>query len=80
MDHVTRDDSLTEVALDLGYPDSSHFSHSIRACFGLQPRSIRRGSRGMKVFLGEDYRLSCNDARPRRRVASSSQQGAFAFG
>jgi len=59
MDHANRDDSLTEVALDLGYPDSSHFSHSIRACFGLQPRSIRRGSRGMKVFVGENYALSC---------------------
>jgi AraC-like DNA-binding protein len=58
MDHAHRDDSLTEVALDLGYPDSSHFSHSIRACFGLQPRSIRRGSRGMKVFVGENYALS----------------------
>jgi AraC-like DNA-binding protein len=59
MDHANRDDSLTEVALDLGYPDSSHFSHSIRACFGLQPRSIRQGSRGMKVFVGENYALSC---------------------
>jgi AraC-like DNA-binding protein len=58
MDHANREDSLTEVALDLGYPDSSHFSHSIRACFGLQPRSIRRGSRGMKVFVGENYALS----------------------
>ncbi|MDE3176112.1 MAG: helix-turn-helix transcriptional regulator [Pseudomonadota bacterium] len=59
MDHANRDDSLTGVALDLGYPDSSHFSHSIRACFGLQPRSIRQGSRGMKVFVGENYALSC---------------------
>jgi AraC-like DNA-binding protein len=58
MDHAHRDDSLTDVALDLGYPDSSHFSHSIRACFGLQPRSIRQGSRGMKVFVGENYALS----------------------
>ena len=59
MDHANRDDSLTEVALELGYPDSTHFSHSIRACFGLQPRSIRRGSRGMQVFCGENYALSC---------------------
>jgi AraC-like DNA-binding protein len=59
MDHANREDSLTEVALDLGYPDTSHFSHSIRACFGLQPRSIRRGSRGMKIFVGENYALSC---------------------
>lgn len=58
LDHANRDESLTDVALDLGYPDSSHFSHSIRASFGLQPRSIREGSRGMKVCLGENYALS----------------------
>jgi AraC-like DNA-binding protein len=58
MDHANRDESLTDVALDLGYPDSSHFSHSIRASFGLKPRSIREGSRGMKVCLGENYELS----------------------
>jgi len=58
MDHANREDSLTDVALDLGYPDSSHFSHSIRASFGLQPRSIREGSRGMKVCVGENYALS----------------------
>lgn len=58
MDHANREDSLTDVALDLGYPDSSHFSHSIRASFGLQPRSIREGSRGMKICVGENYALS----------------------
>lgn len=58
MDHANRDDSLTDVALDLGYPDSSHFSHSIRASFGLKPRSIRDGSRGMQVCIGENYVLS----------------------
>lgn len=58
MDYANRDDSLTEVALDLGYPDSSHFSHSIRSSFGLQPRSIQRGSRGMKVSVGANYDLA----------------------
>ena len=58
MDHANRDESLTDVALDLGYPDSSHFSHSIRASFGLKPRSIRAGSRGMQVCIGENYVLS----------------------
>lgn len=57
MDHVAADNSLTDVALDLGYPDSSHFSHSIRQTYGLQPRSIRRGSQGLRVFSGEGYRL-----------------------
>jgi AraC-like DNA-binding protein len=55
LDHANADDRLTNVALDLGYPDSSHFSHSIRALFGLQPRSIRDGSQGMTVCFGENY-------------------------
>lgn len=58
MDYANRDDSLTEVALELGYPDSSHFSHSIRASFGLQPRSIRQGSRGLELSLGAGYQIS----------------------
>ncbi|WP_175545255.1 helix-turn-helix domain-containing protein [Thalassovita taeanensis] len=47
--------SLTTVALDLGYPDSSHFSHSIRKTYGLKPRSIRDGSRHLKVYAGRDF-------------------------
>ncbi len=62
MDYANRSDSLTDVALDLGYPDSSHFSHSIRSSFGLQPRSIQRGSRGMKLSVGAGYDLSCSAA------------------
>lgn len=58
MDHAAAASSLTNVALDLGYPDSSHFSHSIRHTYGLQPRSIRRGSRGLRVFAGEGYSVS----------------------
>ncbi len=58
MDHAAAASSLTDVALDLGYPDSSHFSHSIRQTYGLQPRSIRRGSQGLRVFAGEGYGLS----------------------
>jgi AraC-like DNA-binding protein len=58
MDHANGEDSLTDVALGLGYPDSSHFSHTIRAAFGLKPRSIREGSRGMLVCLGEDYSVA----------------------
>lgn len=55
LDVASTDDSLTCVAHDLGYPDSSHFSHSIRRTFGLQPRSIRHGSRGMQICFGENY-------------------------
>lgn len=42
-------DRLTDVALNLGYPDSSHFSHSIRKIFGLNPKSIRTGSKNLYV-------------------------------
>lgn len=61
MDHANGEDSLTAVALGLGYPDSSHFSHTIRAAFGLKPRSIREGSRGMRVCLGENYSRAGDD-------------------
>lgn len=47
--HANHSGSLTDVALSLGYPDSSHFSHSIRRFYGLQPRSIRIGSRNLRV-------------------------------
>ena len=50
LEHAAQDTSLTEVALDLGYPDSSHFSHSIRKIYGLMPRHIREGSRGLTVI------------------------------
>ena len=41
--------NLTDVALDLGYPDSSHFSHSIRHVYGLRPRDIFVGSRALAL-------------------------------
>lgn len=47
--HANNSSSLTDVALTLGYPDSSHFSHSIRKTFGLQPRSIRIGSQNLRL-------------------------------
>ncbi|GHG86801.1 helix-turn-helix transcriptional regulator [Pseudodonghicola xiamenensis] len=50
LQHAVEDSTLTEVALDLGYPDSSHFSHSIRRTYGLKPRSIREGSRELQVI------------------------------
>ncbi len=57
LDHANGSDSLTEVALELGYPDSSHFSHSIRRTYGLKPRSIRTGSRNLKIYAGAGYTL-----------------------
>jgi AraC-like DNA-binding protein len=48
--HVTSDSSLVYVALDIGYPDSTHFSHSIRQTYGLKPKDIFAGSRKLRVI------------------------------
>lgn len=42
--------SLTDVALEMGYPDSTHFSHSIRQVYGLRPKDIFAGSRDLAIF------------------------------
>jgi AraC-like DNA-binding protein len=48
--YVTQDTNLASIALDVGYPDSTHFSHSIRQVFGLTPRSIFAGSRKLALY------------------------------
>ncbi len=48
--HVTRDAHLVNVALDAGYPDSTHFSHTIRQVYGLKPRDLFAGSRQLRVW------------------------------
>ena len=47
--HVRRAGSLTDIALDAGYPDSTHFSHSIRQVYGLTPSDIVAGSRRLRL-------------------------------
>ncbi|KWT98670.1 MULTISPECIES: AraC family transcriptional regulator [unclassified Variovorax] len=47
--HVDQPGSLTDIALDTGYPDSTHFSHSIRQVYGLRPSDILAGSRRLAV-------------------------------
>ena len=47
--HVTRDTPLVHVALDTGYPDSTHFSHSIRQVYGLKPKDIIAGARKLRI-------------------------------
>lgn len=42
--------TLTDVALGSGYPDSTHFSHSIRQVYGLKPKDIFAGSRNLRVI------------------------------
>ena len=48
--HVKRDANLIHVALDAGYPDSTHFSHSVRQVYGLKPRDLFAGSRQLTVL------------------------------
>lgn len=42
--------NLLDVALNAGYADSTHFSHSIRQFYGYTPRDIFAGSRGLAVI------------------------------
>jgi len=47
---VNEDINLAHLAQDIGYPDSTHFSHSIRKFYGLQPRAIFSGSRDLAIY------------------------------
>lgn len=51
--HVNRQSTLTDIALEAGYPDSTYFSHSIRQVYGLRPKDIFAGSRRLSVLLQE---------------------------
>lgn len=47
--YVQQSATLTDIALDTGYPDSTHFSHSIRQVYGLKPSDIVAGSRRLAL-------------------------------
>lgn len=47
--HANSTSSLTHIAQDLGYADSSYFSNSIRQVYGLRPKDIMAGSRGLSL-------------------------------
>lgn len=47
--HVTEESNLTEVAHRIGYPDSAHFSRSVRQVFGLQPKDVIAGCRRLAL-------------------------------
>lgn len=57
--HVFRTDTLTDIALEIGYPDSTHFSHSIRQFYGLMPSEIFAGSRRLGVLIQEPAIIQC---------------------
>jgi len=49
--HFSNQDlNLAHLAQDIGYPDSTHFSHSIRRYYGLKPRAIFSGSRDLAIY------------------------------
>ncbi len=48
--YVNEDRNLAHLAQQIGYPDSTHFSHSIRRFYGLKPRAIFSGSRGLAIY------------------------------
>ncbi len=50
---VNEDVNLAHLAQDIGYPDSTHFSHSIRRFYGLQPRAIFEGSRDLAIYRSD---------------------------
>jgi len=50
---VNEEINLAHLAQDIGYPDSTHFSHSIRRFYGLQPRAIFSGSRDLAIYRSD---------------------------
>ena len=48
---ANQDLNLAHLAQDIGYPDSTHFSHSIRRFYGLKPRAIFSGSRDLAIRI-----------------------------
>jgi len=47
--YVTQDVNLTDIAYRTGYPDSAHFSRSVRQVFGLQPKEVMAGCRRLAL-------------------------------
>ena len=61
LQYVRQDANLTQIAHHTGYPDSAHFSRSIREVFGLQPREVMAGSRRIAL-----HGVPAGDSRLRR--------------
>ncbi|WP_315702682.1 MULTISPECIES: helix-turn-helix domain-containing protein [unclassified Bradyrhizobium] len=50
LNFANQDLNLAHLAQEIGYPDSTHFSHSIRRFYGLKPRAIFSGSRDLAIY------------------------------
>lgn len=66
--------SLTEIALDSGYADSSHFSHSIRDVFGTSPSEIVTGLRRIHAHRRIREREKDTQAKPVHSDADASSK------
>ncbi|NVN86821.1 MAG: helix-turn-helix transcriptional regulator [Rhodopseudomonas sp.] len=64
---VNEDINLAHLAQDIGYPDSTHFSHSIRRFYGLQPRAIFSGSRDLAIYRSDPSATERADLRQGRQ-------------
>jgi len=63
---ANQDINLAHLAQDIGYPDSTHFSHSIRRFYGLKPRAIFRGSRDLAIYHSDPGALDSASLRQGR--------------
>jgi len=72
--HVRSASTLTDIAMETGYPDSTHFSHSIRRIYGLTPRDIVSGSRRLmiRVQVPDSNEFSAMSAASSRKLAFAS--------
>jgi AraC-like DNA-binding protein len=50
MRFVGDDHNLAHLAQEIGYPDSTHFSHSVRKIYGMRPRDIFASSRHLYLY------------------------------
>lgn len=62
--------NLAHLAQDIGYPDSTHFSHSIRRFYGLKPRAIFLGSRDLAIYPSDPDVLDSAGIRHGRAVTA----------
>jgi AraC-like DNA-binding protein len=76
LQYVNQDINLSHVAVEAGYADSTHLSHSIRQIYGLRPRDMFAGSRGLAIVGSAVQSMTCRSAdRPRGETAGRSRGG-----
>jgi AraC-like DNA-binding protein len=59
--HITSRPKLSDLALELGFSDSTHFSHSIRGFWGLRPRDLFTDSRRLSVVVRSPAAFAAQD-------------------